>query len=73
MKAKTQVLHTQPEPSNGMTLGQRLRVIAVQRAEEILAEVAPVLRHFRLFLLVVTISLPLFMLGLILALWHLGH
>jgi hypothetical protein len=72
VKAKT-VLHTQPDPSNEMTIGQRLRIIAVQRAEEILSEVAPVLRHFRMFLLVVTISLPLFMLGLIVALWHLGH
>ena len=73
MKAKTRVLHTAPDPMSGTSVGQRLRVVAAQRAEEILAEVAPTLHRFRTFLLVVTISIPLFMLGLIVALWHLRH
>ncbi len=55
------------------TVGQRLRVILAHRSEEILAEVAPTLRRFRTFLLVLTISVPLFFAGLIAALWHLAR
>jgi hypothetical protein len=73
LKAKTQVLPAVPDTSAGVTLGQRLRVIAAQRAEDILAEIAPTLRHVRMFILMLTISIPLFMAGLVAALWHLAH
>jgi hypothetical protein len=56
-----------------MTIGQRLRMVAAHRAEEILAEVAPTLRRLRTFLLVATISIPLFLAGLVAVLWHLAH
>ncbi len=43
------------------SLALRLRTVVARRTEEILAEVAPTIRRFRTFLLVVTISLPLFL------------
>jgi len=48
-------------------------MVAAQRCEEILAEVAPTLRRLRTLLLVATISIPLFLTGLVAVLWHLAH
>ena len=70
--SKAQVATTE----NGLTtmsIGQRLRMVAAHRVEEILAEVAPTLRRFRTFLLVATISIPLFLAGVVAVLWHLAH
>ena len=72
-KTKVQVLPAAAASSADASLGRRLRAIVATRLEEILAEVAPTLKSFRMLLLVVTISIPLFMTGLIAALWHLGH
>ena len=73
MKAnRTQLAPTGPTLSQA-SLGQRLRAIAAMRAEEILAEVAPTLRRIRTLLLVVTICVPVFVVGSIVAVWHLGH
>src|SRR5947209_3823268 len=52
---------------------QRLRVVVAHRAEEILAEVPATLRRLRTFLLVLSISVPLFLVGLVAVLWHLAH
>ncbi len=52
---------------------QRLRVVVAHRAEEILAEVPATLRHLRTFLLVLSISVPLFLVGLVAVLWHFAH
>jgi len=64
-----------PAAERGLTstagLGQRLRVVVVHRAEEILAEVPRTLRRLRTFLLVLSVSVPLFLLGLVAVLWHL--
>lgn len=55
------------------TLGQRLRVVVANRTEEILAEVAPTLRRLRTFLLVVTITVPAFLTGLLVVLWRIAR
>ena len=73
MKAKTRILPAVPDTSAGVSLGQRLGAIAAHRAEKILAEIAPTLRHVRMFILMLTISIPLFMAGLVAVFWHLGH
>ncbi len=52
---------------------QRLRVVVAHRAEEILAEVPATLRHLRTFLLVLSISVPLFLVGLVAVFWHFAH
>ena len=61
---RTSKAHMVPTTENGLTtvtIGQRLRTVAAHRGEEILAEVAPTLRRLRTFLLVATISIPLFL------------
>ena len=53
-------------------VARRLRIVAGQRAEEFLAEVPATLRRVRTLLLVVSISIPVFLLGLIVVLWRLA-
>ena len=73
MRTKAQVAPaSQTEISTGSP-ERRLQTVVSQRAEEILAEVAPTVRRIRTFLLVMTISLPLFLAGFVAALWHLAH
>ena len=55
------------------SVGERLRTVAANRVEEILGEVAPTLRRLRALLLVATISIPVFLAGLIAVLWHFAH
>ena len=73
MRTKAQLAPASRTVITTGSLGRRLRTIVAQRTEEILAEVAPTVRRFRTFLLVVTISLPLFLAGFVAALWHLAH
>lgn len=70
---RTSKAHVVPTGLTTVTIGQRLRMVAAHRAEEILAEVAPTLRRVRTFLLVATISIPMFLAGLVAVLWHLAH
>ena len=73
---RTSKAHVVPTTENGLTtatIGKRLRMVAAHRAEEILAEVAPTLRRLRTLLLVATLSIPLFLAGLVAVLWHLAH
>ncbi|MFL6224963.1 MAG: hypothetical protein ACJ75K_19635 [Actinomycetes bacterium] len=54
------------------TLTERLREVAVVRGEQFLAEVPATLRRLRLLLLVLSISVPAFLLGcLALLAWRL--
>jgi hypothetical protein len=54
------------------TLTGRLREVAITKGEELLAEVPPTLRRLRLLLVVLTVSVPVFLLGcLALLAWRL--
>jgi hypothetical protein len=53
-------------------IARRLRVVAGQRAEEFLAEVPATMRRVRTLLLVLSIAIPAFLLGLIAVLWRLA-
>lgn len=53
-------------------IARRLRVVAGQRAEEFLAEVPAAMRRVRTLLLVLSIAIPAFLVGLIVVLWHLA-
>jgi hypothetical protein len=53
-------------------IARRLRVVAGERAEEFLAEVPATMRRLRTLLLVLSIAIPAFLLGLIVVLWHLA-
>jgi len=52
-------------------VGLRLRNVAATRIEEMLAEVPATMRRLRTFLLVVTVSIPVFFLLLAVVLWRL--
>ena len=55
-----------------VTLSERLRDAAATRGEQLLAELPATLRRLRLFLLVLSISVPLFLAGLLaLLVWRL--
>jgi hypothetical protein len=55
-----------------VTLSERLREAAVVRGEQLLAELPATLRRLRLFLLVLSISLPVFLAALLaLLVWRL--
>jgi hypothetical protein len=51
--------------STPVTLSERLRDAAATRGEQLLAELPATLRRLRLFLLVLSISVPLFLAGLL--------
>ena len=50
--------------STSVTLSERLREAAAVRGEQLLAELPATLRRVRLFLLVLSISVPVFLAGL---------
>ena len=55
-----------------LTLSERLREAAVVRGEQLLAELPATLRRLRLFLLVLSISVPVFLAALlVLLVWRL--
>ena len=51
--------------STPMTISERLRQAAAARGEQLLAELPATLRRLRLLLLVLSISVPLFLAGLL--------
>jgi hypothetical protein len=73
MRTKAQLVPASQAVITTGSPGRRLRTVVARRTEEILAEVAPTVRRLRTFLLVMTISLPLFLAGFVAALWHLAH
>ena len=58
--------------STTLTLSERLRDAAAVRGEQLLAELPATLRRLRLFLLVLSISVPVFLAALLILLaWRL--
>src|SRR5256885_16130006 len=51
---------------------RRLRLVASQRAEELLAEVPATIRRLRTLLLVLSISVPVFLTAIVVVLWRLA-
>ncbi|HYY78079.1 MAG TPA: hypothetical protein VFD04_02695 [Actinomycetes bacterium] len=51
--------------STTLTLSERLREAAATRGEQLLAELPATLRRLRLFLLVLSVSVPAFLAGLL--------
>jgi hypothetical protein len=65
-----------PATENGTTttaLVGTCGMVLAHRAEDDLAHVAPTLRRLRALLLVVTITIPLFLVGIVAVLWHLAY
>jgi hypothetical protein len=54
------------------TMARPARTIALYHGEKILAEIPDTLRRVGLLMLVLSISIPVFLVGLLIILWRLG-
>jgi hypothetical protein len=74
MKAtKTQVVPVSELPMSGAAFAQHARTVVAHHGERILAEIPTTLRRIGTLFLVLTISVPVFLAGLLVVLWHLAH
>ncbi len=55
-----------------VTFGHHARTIVIHHGEKILAEIPTTLRRFAMLMLVLSISIPVFLVGLLVVLWHLS-
>jgi hypothetical protein len=69
---KTQFLRAVPEPMTTTTFARQARTIVTFHGEAILAEVPRILRRISLLIFVLSISLPVFFVGLLVVLWRLA-
>jgi hypothetical protein len=70
---KPELVAAPAEPMTTARFAQHARTVVAHHGERILAEVPRTLRRVSLFLLVLAISIPAFLAGLLVVLWHLGH
>ena len=61
------------EPMTSTAFAQHARTVVAHHGERILAEIPKALRRIGLFFLVVTISIPVFLVASIVVLWHLAE
>ena len=61
------------EPMPKTTFADHGRAMVVHHGERILGEIPRVLRRVGMFFLVMAVSVPVFFVGLLVVLWHLGH
>jgi hypothetical protein len=74
MKAtKTQVVPVSELPMSGAAFAQHARTVVAHHGERILAEIPTTLRRIGTLFLVLTISIPVFLAGLLVVLWHLAR
>lgn len=72
MKAtKTQLVPAPEHPMTTATFAQHARTVVAHHGERILAEVPTTLRRLGTLFLVLSISIPIFFVGLLVVLWHL--
>ena len=57
----------------GAAFAQHARTVVAHHGERILAEIPTTLRRIGTLLLVLTISIPVFLAGLLVVLWHLAR
>ena len=69
---KAQLVSTLTEPMTSTAFAQHARTVVAHHGERILAEIPKALRRIGLLFLVVAISIPAFLVALIVVLWHLG-
>ncbi|MDP9333222.1 MAG: hypothetical protein M3Q30_07950 [Actinomycetota bacterium] len=70
---KTQLLPALDHPLKSVTLAQHARTVVAYHGEKILAEIPRALRRLGTLLLVLSVSVPVFFVGLLVVLWHLAH
>jgi hypothetical protein len=63
--------HPLPAPHyEGTTFAHQARTLALHHGERILSEIPTTLRRVRHFILVMSITIPAFLAGLLVVLWH---
>ena len=62
---------SQLEPMSKTTFADHGRAMVVHHGERILGEIPRVLRRVGLFFMVMAVSIPVFLVGLLVVLWHL--
>jgi hypothetical protein len=70
--SKTPVIGSPERPVNSVPLAQHASAIVTYHGERILAEIPTAIRRFGIFLLVLSISIPIFLAALLVVLWRLG-
>ena len=71
--ANTQIVPTSEPAMTGAAFAQHARTVVAHHGERILAEIPTTLRRIGTLFLVLTISIPVFLAGLLVVLWHLAH
>ena len=61
------------EPMSKSTFVEHGRAMVVHHGDRILGEIPRALRRIGLFFMVMAVSIPIFFVGLLVVLWHLGH
>jgi hypothetical protein len=61
------------EPMSKTTFADHGRAMVVHHGERILFEIPRALRRIGRFFMVMAVSIPVFLVGLLVVLWHLGH
>jgi hypothetical protein len=64
---------TQLEPMSKATFADHSRAMVVHHGERILSEIPGALRRVGVFFMVMAITIPIFFVGLLVVLWHLGN
>ena len=67
---QSQVIPSPEQPMTGAVFAQHARTVVAHHGERILAEIPTTLRRLGTFLLVLSISIPVFFAGLLVVLWH---
>ena len=71
--SKPTVVHSPDSSSANATVAQQARTIVAYHGERILAEIPTTLRRLSLLLLVLAITVPIFLAGLLVVLWQLTN
>jgi hypothetical protein len=73
MTTSQKPVSTTLEPMSKTTFADHSRAMVVHHGERILGEIPGALRRVGLFFMVMAVSIPIFLVGLLVVLWHLGH
>jgi hypothetical protein len=73
MTGSDRPVSTALEPMSKTTFADHSRAMVVHHGERILSEIPGALRRVGLFFIVMAVSIPIFLAGLLVVLWHLGH
>lgn len=72
MTIESQSPGVEPDPASWHQISRRLRLAATDRAEDVLRELPTTVRRVRTFLLVLSVTIPLFLIAVIVVMWRLA-